>query len=102
MNLAPAPPFSVGTRTFSIEGDVRLAAGATMSCAVTMGGTTWPLTGDYIGAEWVGDFHVFLRWVDITLTPGEYPYTATCTSSDGASWSGSGVADEAGWTGITA
>jgi hypothetical protein len=102
VNIAPAPPFTVGTRTVALQGEIRLAVGASVACAIDMGGSSWVTGSDYIGAEWVGDFHVFMTSADVSLAPADYPFSVTCTTSDGASWSGSGFADAARWTGITA
>lgn len=76
-----------------IEGEVKLADGATVTCVTVMGGQTWPMDA-YVGEGWIGDHHPLSVFGNVHLDPADYPWTMTCTSSDGASWTGSGTATE--------
>ena len=93
---------TIGEPHVLVQGDIRLAAGATVSCSTTMGGSTWPEVSSYVGEEWVGDYHVFMVTMDIYLEPADYSYTTTCTTSDGVSWSGSGTATQDLFIGVGA
>jgi len=95
LSVIPAAPFEVGPIGVYLQGEIRLAPGATVSCTTTMGGLVWPQHIPYIGEPWIGNFHPYaVDFDNIILTPGEYPYTTTCTASDGVSWHGSGTAHE--------
>ncbi len=95
LSVIPAGPMEIGPIGVHLQGEIRLAPGATVSCTTTMGGTVWPEDSPYIGEPWIGNFHPYVVWFDnIDLTPGEYPYTTTCTTSDGVSWTGSGTAHQ--------
>jgi hypothetical protein len=76
-----------------LQGEVRLAEGASVQCSTAMGGQTWAMVVD-VGEGWIGDRHPLFVRVTVVLEPADYPYTTTCTTSDGVTWSGSGTAVE--------
>jgi hypothetical protein len=53
-----------------------------------------------IGEGWIGNRHPLSAFGDVYLEPADYPYTMSCTASDGGSTSVSGTAYEAEFEGF--
>ena len=82
-----------GILPYSIEAEIRLAAGATVRCWVEAGGQVFE-SEEIVGEGWIGDRHPLSAFGNVILEPADHAFTARCTTSDGATWSQSGTAAE--------
>jgi len=80
-----------GKLPYSITAQVRLAPEATLRCWVEIAGTVFE-SDEMVLSSWIGDRHPLTAIGAVIMDPADYPFTAFCTTSDGATWSQSGTA----------